>query len=448
VVDAPQEPPSRIHKRLRIAMVAPPWYELPPLGYGGLEVITAALVDGLVGRGHEVTLFGAGNRTGTRARFVSTTGQLQYPRLGELMPAVLHTARVNRLMAGGDFDVIHDHTTDGPMTAPTRAAPTVVTVHGAVNGEYGDYFAALGGSVRLVAISRAQRLLRPRLNWVATVHNALPSAAIGGGTATPDGPVLWLARFSPDKGPDLAVRACRAAGVPLVLAGKCAEPIETRYFDREIRPRLTDADQVFGVADAAAKRDLLSRARCLIFPVEWEEPFGMVMIEAMACGTPVVALRCGAVPEVVQHGVTGLICDTPEELPADGRVEDLHVDPLAVHVGEAALRAEARLARRDEALHALHEGGDEVGRVEGVLPLGGQRLALDQVLAPAGLEPRGARAELGSDVALPHVRGLHLMGVGVEDPAAVAHGPPPVSASILQPPPRIPESSPSRPDRA
>ena len=138
----------------------------------------------------------------------------------------------------------------------------------------------------------------------------------------------------------------------------------------------------------------------------------------------------------------------PEELPADGRVEDLHVDPLAVHVGEAALGAEARLARRDEALHALHEGGDEVGRVEGVLPLGGQRLALDQVLAPAGLEPRGARAELGSDVALPHVRGLHLMGVGVEDPAAVAHGPPPVSASILQPPPRIPESSPSRPDRA
>src|SRR5205814_8244582 len=156
------EPPGRIHKRLRIAMVAPPWYERPPLGYGGLEVITAALVDGLVGRGHEVTLFGAGNRTGTRARFVSTTGQLQYARLGELMPAVLHSARVTRLMADGDFDVVHDHTTDGPMTAPLRPAPTVMTVHGAVNGEYGDYLAALGATVRLVAISRAQRLLRPR----------------------------------------------------------------------------------------------------------------------------------------------------------------------------------------------------------------------------------------------------------------------------------------------
>src|SRR5215471_13274881 len=99
-------------------MVAPPWYELPPQGYGGLEVIVAALVDALVDRGHEVTLFGAGTRTGTRARFVSTHPEPQYPRLGELLPAVLHTARVNRYIADGDFDVVHDHTADGPLTAP------------------------------------------------------------------------------------------------------------------------------------------------------------------------------------------------------------------------------------------------------------------------------------------------------------------------------------------
>src|SRR3989440_407778 len=161
-------------------MVAPPWYELPPQGYGGLEVITAALVDGLVERGHEVTLFGAGNRTGTRARFVSTTGQLQYPRLGELMPAVLHTARVNRLMADGDFDVVHDHTTDGPLSAPGRRPQTLVTVHGPVDGEFGDYFEALGDTVRLVAISKAQRELRPGLAWAGTVYNALPDAAPAG----------------------------------------------------------------------------------------------------------------------------------------------------------------------------------------------------------------------------------------------------------------------------
>src|SRR5207248_4976362 len=238
VADAPQEPPSRIHQRLRIAMVAPPWYELPPQGYGGLEVITAALVDGLVERGHEVTLFGAGNRTGTRARFVSTTGELQYPRLGELMPAVLHTARVNRLIADGDFDVVHDHTTDGPLSAPARRPPTLVTVHGDPNGEYGDYLAALGGTIGLVAISRAQRLSRTELSWVATVHNALAARAIEDASVTPDGPVLWLARFTPDKGPDQAVRACQAAGVPLVLAGKCNEAEEPRYLDEEIRPML------------------------------------------------------------------------------------------------------------------------------------------------------------------------------------------------------------------
>ncbi len=313
--DAPQEPPSLIHKRMRIAMVAPPWYEIPPVGYGGLEVITAALVDGLVGRGHEVTLFGAGNRTGTRARFVSTSGQLQYPRLGELMPAVMHTARVNRLIADGDFDVVHDHTTDGPMTAPARPVPTVVTVHGAVNGEYGDYVAALGDSVRLVAISRAQRLLRPRLNWVATVHNALPPTAIEGGAATPDGPVLWLARFTADKGPDLAVEACKAARVPLVLAGKCGGEPERRYLDEEVRPRLDDSIELLVNPDRPATRRLLHEARCLIMPIRWSEPFGMVMIEAMAVGTPVVALRCGAVPELVRHGVTGWIADCAEELP-------------------------------------------------------------------------------------------------------------------------------------
>jgi glycosyltransferase involved in cell wall biosynthesis len=333
VVETPQEPPSRIHQRLRIAMVAPPWYELPPVGYGGLEVITAALVDGLVERGHEVTLFGAGNRTGTRARFVSTTGQLQYPRLGELMPAVLHTARVNRLMAGGDFDVIHDHTTDGPMTAPTRAAPTVVTLHGAVNGEYGDYFAALGNSVRLVAISRAQRLLRPRLNWVATVHNALPPEAIRGGPATPDGPVLWLARFSPDKGPDLAVQACRAAGVPLVLAGKCGEEAERRYLDEELSPMLDGSVELLVNPDRPTTQRLLREARCLIMPIRWSEPFGMVMIEAMAVGTPVVGTRCGAVPELVRPGVTGWIADSVDELPALlHRVEEIDAANCVGHV--------------------------------------------------------------------------------------------------------------------
>ena len=123
-------------------MVAPPWYELPPQGYGGLEAIVAALVDALVARGHKVTLFGAGDGTGTDAEFVSTTPALQYGRLGAELPVLLHVARVNRLLAGGGFDVVHDHTTAGPLTAAQRRAPTVVTVHGPADGEFGDYLKA------------------------------------------------------------------------------------------------------------------------------------------------------------------------------------------------------------------------------------------------------------------------------------------------------------------
>jgi glycosyltransferase involved in cell wall biosynthesis len=281
-------------------------------------VITAALVDGLVERGHEVTLFGAGTRTGTRARFVSTYPDLRYPRLGELLPAVLHTAKVNRLLADGDgnFDIVHDHTTDGALTAPLRRVPTVVTVHGAVDGELGDYLGALGDGLRLVAISGAQRRQRPRLPWAATVHNALPSGAVDGPYPNPDGPVLWLARFNPDKGPDLAIEACRAAGLPLVLAGKANELPEERYLDNVIRPMVGDGVDLVVNAERELIGELLREARCLIMPIRWSEPFGMVMIEAMAAGKPVVALRRGAVPELVRDGVTGWLCDTVEELPA------------------------------------------------------------------------------------------------------------------------------------
>ena len=303
---------------MRIAMVVPPWYELPPSGYGGLEMICAALVDGLVDRGHDVTLFGAGEQTGTKARFVSTTSSLQYQRLGETLPDVLHAALVNTMIADGGFDVIHDHTTPGALSAPRLTTPTVVTVHGAVTGELGDYYEAVGDAVRLVAISRAQRSLRPHLPWIATVHNGVNVPAEPGPppAAHPDGPVMWLARFNPDKGPDLAIEACRAAGLPLILAGKCNEPAEERYLERVIAPMLDESIDVMVNADRAAILARLRQARCLIMPIRWEEPFGMVMIEAMAEGVPVVALRRGAVPEIVQHEVTGFICDRPDDLPA------------------------------------------------------------------------------------------------------------------------------------
>jgi glycosyltransferase involved in cell wall biosynthesis len=338
---------------MRIAMVVPPWYELPPSGYGGLEMICAALVDGLVDRGHEVSLFGAGERTGTKATFVSTTSSLQYPRLGETLPDVLHAARVNRLVADGGFDVIHDHTTPGALSAPRLTTPTVVTVHGAVTGELGDYYEAVGDSARLVAISRAQRALRPELPWIATVHNGLimPAEPVPPRDPQPDGPVMWLARFNPDKGPDLAIEACRAAGLPLILAGKCNEPAEERYLEKVIAPMLDESIDVVVNADRGSIMEKLRSARCLIMPIRWEEPFGMVMIEAMAEGVPVVALRRGAVAEIVQHDVTGYICDRPEDLPA-ALLRAPELDPAACIRRVRSRFSADYMAERYEAVYA------------------------------------------------------------------------------------------------
>lgn len=325
--------------RLRVAMLIPPWYEIPPTGYGGLEQVCAALADGLVAQGHDVTLIGAGQRSGTSARFVSTVEQTQHVRLGEGLPELLHVARANQLIAEYDFDVVHDHTSAGLLTAASRPVPTVATVHNCPTGELGDLLADIPPPVSLVAISTAQRRLRPQLPWAATVHNGLGTERMRGRPAPASatgGPVLWLARFSPDKGPDLAIRACRAAGLPLVLAGKCTAPDEERYLREVIAPMLGPDVELVLNADRHRSRALLRAARCLIMPVRWAEPFGMVMVEAMAEGTPVVGLDRGAVREVVRSGVTGVVCADPDELPdALWQVDTIDPDACITHVRQA-----------------------------------------------------------------------------------------------------------------
>src|SRR5262245_9537975 len=222
---------------LRIAMVMPPWYEVPPAGYGGLERVCASLIDGLIARGHDVTLFGTGTRSGTLAHFVSTNIDLQYPRLLEAMPELVHVTEANELISRGSFDIVHDHTMVGPVTASRRRPPSVVTVHSPPVGELNEYLSRVDDGVALVAISHSQRRIAPNLNWRATVHHGIePSDDAKTGPA--DGPVLWLGRFDPDKGPDLAIEACRKADLPLVLAGKANQQSEWRYLDDVIRPML------------------------------------------------------------------------------------------------------------------------------------------------------------------------------------------------------------------
>jgi len=370
-------------RQLHIAMVVPPYFDVPPKAYGGVEAVVADLVDSLVDRGHRVTLIGAGE-PGTKGELIPVWDRILPERLGEPFPEVVHALKVRRaierLIATDGVDLVHDHTFAGPLNAPVYRAlglPTVITVHGPVESDSYCYYKELGDDVALVAISDRQRELAPDLPWVGRVHNAL---RVSEWPYRPDKEdyALFLGRFNEDKAPHLALEAAHAAGIPLILAGKCSEPPEQAYFEEYVRPLLTERDHVFGLADATAKRKLLSGARCLLFPIRWEEPFGMVMIESMVCGTPVVALRGGAVSEVLVDGVTGRICDDPAELPA--AIEEVRsIDPAAcrAHVmanfdaADTLGRGYEQIYRRLLLTEAVARKSDTVARGFGAARLAG-----------------------------------------------------------------------------
>jgi len=222
----------------------------------------------------------------------------------------------------------------GPALARETQFPRVVTSHGPADGDWGDYLAAAGPELRLVAISKAQTRLAPDLPWRAVVHNALDATAVPCHQDKEDY-VVWLGRLSPDKAAHLAIDVAREAGRRIVVAGKCSEPDEKDYFEKEVRPRLAADAKYVEELDAAGKYDLLGRAAAFVFPLQWEEPFGMVLVEAMACGTPVLSLRRGAVPEVVVDGETGYVREEAGQLVAALRELD-SIDPAACrrHVEE------------------------------------------------------------------------------------------------------------------
>lgn len=302
-------------ERLRVAVVSPAWFAVPPSGYGGIEWIVALLADGLVDAGHDVTLFASGDSR-TKAKLSSVFETAPSEWIGRSYFELLHSLPC--YTQAEDFDVIHEHTgMTGIVLGGLVETPVVHTVHGPLTAEPGAMYEALYQlvpSLHLVSISLNQRLPKPDLPWLANCPNALDLSVY------PCKPhqgeyLLFLGRMSPDKGCHRAIAVAMELGLPLKIAGKKQEPKEEQYFAEFVEPHLgMHGIEYLGEVSHGKKVELLQDARATLFPIEWEEPFGLVMIEAMACGTPVIATNRGAVPEVIEHGRSGIIVETYREM--------------------------------------------------------------------------------------------------------------------------------------
>jgi glycosyltransferase involved in cell wall biosynthesis len=301
---------------VKVAVLAPPWFAVPPSGYGGIEWIVWLLADGLVEHGHDVTLFASGD-SHTKAKLASVFDHAPSEQIGRSLPDLRHILACYE--RAGEFDVINDHT--GPLGAvlgELLSTPVVHTVHGPLDGEPGDVYESIGRvapSVGLISISLNQRRPKPDLNWIANVPNALDLEHYPCKPHRGDY-LLFLGRFNHEKGAHRAVAVAMELGLPLKLAGKMREPREKEYFAEFVEPHLGNGIEYLGEVNHGTKVELLQNARCTLFPIEWEEPFGLVMIESMACGTPVIATRQGAVPEVIGDGTGGVIVDHWHDIPA------------------------------------------------------------------------------------------------------------------------------------
>lgn len=309
---------------MRIAQVAPPLESVPPARYGGTERVVATLTEELVRRGHQVTLFAAGDSR-TAARLVPVVERALWhhaPPYEDFAPfwALVLGILIEELR---QFDIVHSHLDYfGFPLARLAPCPVITTLHGRLDlPELAPLYRHFT-DIPLVSISDAQRKPVPYANWVGTVHHGLDLDAYTF-NPRPGGYLAFLGRIAPEKGLDTAIRVARRAGLPLKVAAR--PPLPHRrdpnvrrdwdYYEAVIRPLLHGGGvELIGEVGGPEKDRFLRDAAALVFPVRWPEPFGLVMPEALACGTPVLALRQGSVPEVLEHGVTGLVCDTEDEL--------------------------------------------------------------------------------------------------------------------------------------
>lgn len=300
---------------MKIAQIAPLWERVPPFRYGGIELIVSLLTDELVRRGHEVTLFASGDSI--------TTANLKcvHDQALRLDPTIKEAGLYEQMMLSDvygqahRFDIIHSHV--GCAALPYSRfvkTPTVHTMHGVFTPDNEKMFRQFAWQP-YISISEAQREPRLGLNYIHTVYNGIDTSAYPfSPTPTQPAYLAFVGRISPEKGPIEAIQIARASGLPLKMAGKI-DAVDRIFYQEQVEP-LIDGEQIqyLGEVSHEEKVALLSGATATLFPITWREPFGLVMIESMATGTPVIGMGLGSVPEVIAHGKTGFVCHSLEKM--------------------------------------------------------------------------------------------------------------------------------------
>lgn len=299
---------------MRIAQVAPLWEQVPPPAYGGTELVVSLLTEELVKRGHDVTLFASGDST-TQAHLVSVHSHALRLDTSVKDPNIYDMLNMTRVYENADrFDIIHSHV--GCVALPYSnlvKTPTIHTLHGIFTPDNEKLFVH-AKKQPFVSISNSQRDLRLGLNYVSTVYNGIDASTYSFYPDPQDPPYLaFLGRMSPEKGAHLAIEIARRSGWRLKMAGKI-DSVDSKYFEEQIRPHIDGIQIEFlGEANHQQKSVLMGGAAATLFPITWKEPFGLVMIESMVTGTPVIAMSLGSAPEVIAHGVSGFLCKTVDE---------------------------------------------------------------------------------------------------------------------------------------
>ena len=292
---------------MRIMLIAPPWVAVPPAAYGGTEAVLDTLARGLQRAGHEVVLFTTGDSTCDVPRDSVLPAAIGVGQGGSATE-LRHVIHAYKAAIAAKVDIVHDHTLAGPVYANRFAGlPVVTTNHGPFQSELGDYYRAIASDTPVIAISHHQASTATGIPLAAVIHHGIDPERSPAGRGD-GGYAVFLGRMCEEKGIPMAIRVARLAGIPLRIAAKMTEPAELLYFERHVRPLLGGSVRYIGEVGGTDKTALLGGAVCLLNPIDWPEPFGMVMVEALASGTPVVATPRGAASEIVDHGSTGFIC--------------------------------------------------------------------------------------------------------------------------------------------